>query len=107
MITAVSGGVSASTTLTVTVAASPTSVTLIWDTPTTYTDGTPVTGFVGFKVYYGTESRVYPYIVDVQNSTSWTISSLVPGTTYYFAMTAYDSSGVESDYSIELSTTIL
>jgi fibronectin type 3 domain-containing protein len=106
-ITAASGGVSASTTLTVTATASANSVTLLWDAPTTYTDGTPVTGFVGYKVYYGTASRVYTYVVDVQDKTTHTIDALTPGTTYYFAITAYDSSGIESDFSNELSTTIL
>jgi fibronectin type 3 domain-containing protein len=91
----------------VTATASANSVTLLWDAPTTYTDGTPVTGFVGYKVYYGTASRVYTYVVDVQDKTTHTIDALTPGTTYYFAITAYDSSGIESDFSNELSTTIL
>jgi hypothetical protein len=45
--------------------------------------------------------------VDVQDKTTHTIDALTPGTTYYFAITAYDSSGIESDFSNELSTTIL
>ena len=82
------------------------SVSLAWDVPTTYIDGTPVTGLVGFKVYYGTASRSYTHIIDAKTVTSFTVNSLPPGT-YYFAITAYDSSGIESDYSDELSKTIL
>ena len=81
------------------------SVSLAWNVPTTYVDGTPATGPVGFKVYYGTASRTYTHIIDVKNVPSYTVNSLYPGT-YYFAITAYDSSGIESDYSTELSKTI-
>jgi hypothetical protein len=81
------------------------SVSLAWNVPNTYVDGTPSTGLVGFKVYYGTESRMYTQIIDAKNVLSYTINSLPPAT-YYFAITAYDSSGIESDYSTELSKTI-
>jgi hypothetical protein len=82
------------------------SVSLAWNVPTTYVDGTPAAGMVGFKVYYGTASRTYTHIIDVKTEPSCTVNSLAPGT-YYFAITAYDSSGIESDYSNELSKTIL
>jgi len=82
------------------------SVSLAWDVPTTYVNGTPATGLVGFKVYYGTVSRAYTQIIDVKTVPSCVINSLEPGT-YYFAITAYDSSGIESDYSNELSKAIL
>jgi hypothetical protein len=81
------------------------SVSLAWNTPTTYNDGTPATGVVGFKVYYGTESRMYTNVIDVKNVTSYTVNGLWPAT-YYLAITAYDSSGIESDYSPELVKTI-
>ena len=81
------------------------SVALAWDVPNTYVDGTPVTGEMGFKVYYGTASRTYTHIIDVKNVQNYTINALPPAT-YYFAITAYDSSGIESDYSTELSKTI-
>ena len=82
------------------------SVALAWDVPSTYVDGTPAAGQVGFKVYYGTASRAYTQVIDVKNVPSCSINSLYPGTTYYFAITAYDSTGIESDYSTELSKTI-
>ena len=34
------------------------------------------------------------------------VSNLVEGTTYYFAATAVDTNGLESDYSTEVSTLI-
>ncbi len=80
-------------------------VSLAWDAPTTYVDGTPITGTLGYKVYYGTASGAYAYTVDVQTATSWTINSLSHGT-WYFEVTCYDSNGSESDFSNEISTTI-
>ncbi len=80
-------------------------VSLAWDAPTTYVDGTPITGPIGFKVYYGTTSGAYTYIDDVQTATSWSINTLSHGT-WYFDVTCYDSNGSESDYSNEISTTI-
>ena len=72
---------------------------LTWDAPT------DITGVAGFKVYYGTSSKTYPNVDDAGNVTSYTINGLAPGT-YYFATTAYDTSGNESGYSNEVSITI-
>ncbi|HHS12526.1 MAG TPA: T9SS type A sorting domain-containing protein [bacterium] len=57
----------------------------------------------GYKVYYGTQRGVYSTILNVGNNLSYDISGLVDGTTYYFAVTAYDQSGNESPYSEEVS----
>lgn len=81
------------------------SISMAWAAPTTYVDGTPITNLGGFKAYYGTASRTYTHVVDMGNVTSYTINSLSPGT-YYIAITSYDLSGSESDFSSELSTTI-
>lgn len=55
-------------------------------------------------MYYGTASRVYNQALGngsyVTNTTS-TVSSLPPGNTYYFAVTAIDASGAESAFSNE------
>lgn len=63
------------------------------------------TGIAGNKLYYGTSSRNYPNSIDVGNATSHTLNNLSDGTTYYFAATNYNSSGVESAYSNEVSKT--
>lgn len=60
----------------------------------------------GYKVYYGTSSQDYGIPIDVGNFTSHTLTGLTKGTTYYFAITAYDTSSNESDFSVELSKSI-
>lgn len=59
----------------------------------------------GYRLYYGGAAGHYDASVDVGEATSYTVDGLSPGT-YYFAVTAYDSSGLESSYSNEVSTTI-
>jgi hypothetical protein len=60
----------------------------------------------GYKVYYGTTSRNYQLHVDTGAFTSVEIDGLCSGTSYYFAVTAYDNSGNESAYSLEFQATI-
>ena len=79
--------------------------TLTWNAPATNTDGTPLTDLSGYKIYYGTASGNYSQTIDVGGITSSTVSNLTDGTTYYFAVTAYDTSGNESAYSNEVSKT--
>jgi oxalate decarboxylase/phosphoglucose isomerase-like protein (cupin superfamily) len=66
----------------------------------------PDTNVVGYRVYYGVVSRTYTNMVDVGAATNATISGLVEGATYYFAATAYNVLGLESDFSTEVSYTI-
>lgn len=58
---------------------------------------------VGYKLYYGTVSGVYTSVINVGKSTMATVSNLVSGITYYFAVTAYDSTSKESPFSNEAS----
>jgi hypothetical protein len=60
----------------------------------------------GYKMHYGNYSGSYQYTVNVGKSTSATISGLNIGETYYFAVTAHDTEGRDSDFSNEASTTI-
>lgn len=55
----------------------------------------------GYKVYYGDVSRHYQTAVNVGMNHSYTLSLLPEYSTIYFAVTAYDASGNESDYSEE------
>lgn len=87
-------------------AAFATSVTLSWDPPTTNVDGTPLTDLSGYKIYYGTSSGNYSQSSDAGNSTSYQVNNLSGGATYYFVVTAYNSTGIESSFSNEVSTTI-
>src|SRR5437588_11967925 len=75
------------------------SVTLVWNP-------SPGTNVAGYNVYYGVASRTYTNKVNVGNATNATVSGLIEGTTYYFAVTAYDTYGLESDYSNEMSYTV-
>lgn len=75
------------------------SVTLSWGTE-------PDTGAAGYRVYYGPASRNYTGMVDCGVSTSGTVTNLAPGSTYYFAVTAYGLDGVESDFSSEVVCTM-
>lgn len=72
-----------------------TSVTLEWD-PSTDTTVT------GYKFYIGTASGVYGTGTDVGTSPTYTARNLLSGHTYFFAVTAYNSSGQESGYSNEV-----
>jgi fibronectin type 3 domain-containing protein len=45
-------------------------------------------------------------VVDVGNVTAYAVTNLGVGTTYYFAVTAYNTSGVESSFSNEVSKSI-
>ena len=81
-------------------------VTFSWTPPHTNSDGTPLTDLAGYKVYSGVSSRNYTQNTDVGNVTSYTVTNLSGGTTYYFAVTAYDTSGNQSSFSNELTATI-
>ncbi len=107
-------------------------VRLAWEAPVSNTDGTPLTDLAGYKVSRGAASLVYTETRDVGNvtnylwtglaggtltwvptytasvtSTTMTITwptpgSIAAGMTNFFAGTAVNTSGVESDYSTEL-----
>jgi hypothetical protein len=65
-------------------------------------DPSPTSDVTGYKVYYGTQSRDYDQQKDIGDLTQCEISNLEAEATYYFAVTAYDGEGNESDYSTEL-----
>lgn len=71
------------------------SVPLAWDPSTNASVG-------GYKIYYGIASRDYTASVDVGNVTNAVITGLSVNTTYYFAATTYDTFGVESGFSSEV-----
>jgi hypothetical protein len=55
----------------------------------------------GYKIYYNQAIPGPPFarVVDVGNVTTCVIPDLDPNSNYYFVCTAYDTSGMESDYS--------
>lgn len=69
----------------------------------------PTGTVAGYRVYYGTASRTYSQALGggtYVTNTSFTLSGLPAGHTYYFAVTAVDPAGVESAYSDEASKPI-
>lgn len=81
-------------------------VTLSWDPPSFNEDGSTIINLSGYNLYYGTTSRDYTHNVHIGNVTTYQIANLTDGATYYMAITAYDSSGSESNYSDEISITL-
>jgi hypothetical protein len=71
------------------------SVTLAWD-PNSEPD------IAGYKLYYGKTSGSYESAIDVGNQTSYSISDLEDGKTYYCMVRAYNIFGKESEFSSEL-----
>jgi hypothetical protein len=71
--------------------------TLDWTPPTANTDGSVLTNLAGYTVYYGTSPDRLTESVKVSNPglTAYTLSNL-PSGTWYFAVTSYSSTGVES-----------
>jgi len=60
----------------------------------------------GYRLYEGVASGVYSIVLDVSTNTTATVSGLTNGATYYFAVTAYTSDGLESAFSGEISYTV-
>ncbi len=74
------------------------SATLSWDSVSN-------TSLSGYRVYFGTTPGSYTQPkgqgISVGNVTTYTVLGLSNGTRYYFAVTAFDTSGNESVYSNE------
>ena len=72
----------------------------------TWSPDTSTNTLAGYKVYVGTSSGVYSSSVNVGNVTTYAVTNLGIGTTYYFAVSAFNSSGIESGFSNEVSKSI-
>jgi len=82
-------------------------VMLSWEAPTENTDGTLLSDLSGYTIHYGTEPQSYTNTIEITNPglTDYLVDSLSPGT-YYFAITASASDGLQSAYSPEVSATV-
>ena len=85
------------------------SATLSWKPPVTRTDGDPlaVSEIAGYSLYYGATRGSYSSSIRIEDSstTSITVTDL-PAGTYYFAVTARDTSGQESGLSTPVSRVV-
>ncbi len=80
--------------------AHPAEISLAWDA-----NSEPDLG--GYKLYCGQASRQYNFYIDVGNTLTGTLKDLQDGGTYYVAVTAYDASGYESEFSNEVEVNLL
>jgi hypothetical protein len=76
-----------------------TSVTLAWDPD-------PSGAIAGYHLHERIDGQPYTNVIDVGNATSATVSNLIAGVTYFFAVSAYDMNQVESDPSGEIPYTV-
>ena len=76
----------------------PAQVSLAWDR-------SPDVGVTGYHIYYGIGSRQYTNKTTFGNVTNVTVMLPARGTTFFFAATAYNGTGLESDFSNEASYT--
>lgn len=76
------------------------SVILSWTPPTQNTDGSALTDLAGYRIYYGVEEHDFPNMIIIDNPgiATYLVEGLTPNT-YYFAATAVNSNGIESDFS--------
>ena len=83
-------------------------VTLSWVAPTENSDGSPLMDLAGYKIYLRKNSGSYDQEIQIDNPsiTTYVVEQLSPAT-YYFAATAFNSSGVESSFSDEVTRTVL
>ena len=84
------------------------SVTLEWVPPEANTDGSALSDLAGYVIYWGTEPGVYDQRVTIDNAglTAYVVDGLKPAT-YYFSATAFNSAGMESDYSNEVARSVV
>jgi len=87
----------------------PTAVTISWLPPDSNANGSALTDLAGYHIHYGTNSTALTEQIDIPTSglTDYVMENLIHGTTYYFAISAYNTKGVESNYSPVISVTAL
>ena len=83
------------------------SATVAWTPPLQNTNGSTITNLAGYMIAYGTNSKSLTSTIKVANAglTRYVIDGLAAGT-YYFAVSAYNSSGMTSSLSGLASKTI-
>jgi hypothetical protein len=80
---------------------------LSWTPPTRNTDDSPLQDLVGYKIRYGTSPGNYSETITLSNPglSSYLVENLSPAD-WFFVMTSFNTSNIESGYSSEVSKTI-
>ena len=75
------------------------SATLSWKAPTENQNGTPLTNLAGYRIYYGTTPSALNHTITINNvgRTSEVVPNLAG--TYYFAIMAFNTAGIQSKLS--------
>lgn len=71
-------------------------VTIVWNPSMS-------TNVASYNLYYGSTSGIYTNIISIVGSTNVTVTGLVLGNKYYFASTAVNEAGQQSEFSNETS----
>jgi hypothetical protein len=84
------------------------SATLSWTPPTQNTDGSPLNNLAGYKVYWGTSLNNYVNSATIANPgiATYVVDQLTPAQ-WYFVVTSYSSTGIESTFSNVASKQVL
>ena len=82
-------------------------VTLSWTPPTQNIDGSYLTDLAGYNIYYGVRQGEYDNRINISNPgiATYVVTNLSPDT-YYFVATSFNTSGVESPYSSEVTKVV-
>ena len=74
--------------------------TLSWTAPTENTDGSTLANLAGYRIRYGTSAGALTSTIVIDNAsvTTYVVENLAPAR-WYFAITAVNSVGAESNYS--------
>jgi hypothetical protein len=81
--------------------------TVAWTAPTLRSDGSALTNLAGYRIYYGIGPNSFDNVIEVNTVgvTNFVVENLSAGT-WYFAVSARDSSGAESGLSTPATKTI-
>ena len=77
-------------------------IRISWTAPTENVDGSILTDLVGYRIYYGAESRTYSDTVELMDPRATSYALDLSSGDYHVAMTAIDADGNESAYSNEV-----
>ncbi|HZP86610.1 MAG TPA: fibronectin type III domain-containing protein [Burkholderiales bacterium] len=73
-------------------------ITLTWGAPLTNTDGSALTDLAGYRILFGTSASMLDQTVAIGSASvsTYTVTSLQAGVTYYFVLKSFNAAGNES-----------